>query len=218
MKKLPFVVVITVFLLAACGAPAGMLATATPILLPPSAVGAAATLTKAEEEAWQKVQCVDAQSLQAFLAAFPAGVEASDAKLYLALDRRIDEIRAKREKPSLVIPFEKLGERWQEWKKRQPDRGGVGYYLTQASMGIFTLPGCQMISMDAYGMPVTPTGDGSIAAFRTEGLKFEYLNSIVIQSAEGDIMHFGVIDGMGLVHLRGKGRVIMPDGEEIELP
>jgi hypothetical protein len=70
--------------------------------------------------------------LQAFLAAFPNGVKANDARLYLALSKRIDEIRSKREKSALVIPF-------------------------------------------------------------------------------------GVIDGMGLVHLRGKGKVIMPDGKGIEL-
>lgn len=212
---------LTVLFLTACSAPARMLAsnppTATPIAMPPTAIGTVATPTKAEEEAWQKVQCMDAQSLQAFLAAFPDGVKASDAELYLALYKRIDEIREKREKPSLVIPFEELGERWQDWKKRLPDRGGVGYFRNQASMGIFSLPGCQMISMDSYGMPITSTGDGSIAAFRTEGLKLEYLNSIFIQSAEGDIIHFGVIDEIGLVHLRGKGSVTMPDGEEIVL-
>ena len=212
---------LVVLLLMACVTPARILApkpqTATPILMPPTAVGTEATPSKVEQEAWQKVQCLDTQSLQAFLTAFPDGVKAGDAKLYLALNTRIDEIRAKRETSSLVIPFEKLGDRWQEWKKRLPDKGGVGYFRTQSSMGIFSLPGCQSISMDAYGMPITPTGDGSIAGFETEGLKFEYLNSIVIQSAEGDTLHFGVIDGMGLVHLRGQGKVTMPDGTEIDL-
>jgi hypothetical protein len=213
---------LAVFLLAACGAQAGAPAsgptTATPILLPPTVSGPAATPAAAEEDAWQKVQCADAQSLQTFLAAFPAGAEAGDANLYLALNRRMDEIRTKREKPALIIPFEKLGERWQDWKQRLPDKGGIGYFVTQDSMGIFSLPGCQTISMDAYGMPMTPTGDGSIAAFRTGGSKFEYLNSIVIQSAEGDILHFGVIDDIGLVYLRGRGSVFMPDGTQIQLP
>ncbi len=198
-------------------APTPLPSTATPILVPPTLVGALATPAQAEADAWQKVQCLDTASLQVFLTAFPDGAKAGDAKLYLALVARLAEIKANRAKSSLVIPFDALGDRWQEWKKRLPERGGVGYFATASSAGIFMLPGCHGISMDARGMPITPTGDGSIAAFRTEGQKLQYLNSISMQSAAGDILHFGVIDGVGLVHLRGKGNVTMPDGKEVEL-
>ncbi len=223
LKRLLYLIVLFLMvgmILSACGAsgasPRGS-SNPTPIPLPPTP-STTQTASGTEEDAWQKIQCGDVQSLQDFVTAFPDGVYTANINLYISIYKRMDEIKAGSVKSALVIPFADLGDRWQDWMKRQPGKGGIGYFLTESSMGIFFIPGCRTISMDNYGSPVTSTGDGSIAAFRTDGLDLEFLNSILIQSAPGDILHFGVIDGMGLVYLRGSGKVTLPNGSVVNLP
>lgn len=175
-----------------------------------------------EEKAWNEVNGMEPTSLKNFLEVFPDGKYVDEAKLYLSLHNKIDAIRSKREKPTFVIPFPKLGERWEEWKKRRPDKDAVGIFFRKTDLGvtmsISSLLGSGTISFDSYQTPITPTGDGSIVAFRTGGLKLVYIGSIIIECAGEEVMYFGVIHGVGLVHLHGKGKVIMPDSKEVQLP
>jgi len=173
----------------------------------------------AEEQAWAKVEEMEAESLEQFLKAFPNGEHAGEAKLYLSLHTKMAAIRAKKAKPAFVIPFEKLGQRWEGWKQRRPEKSAVGVYCNGSTIGIFAALGCMTISMDWSSMPITPTGDGSVLALKTYGLPFSYINGIVFQSAGGadSVLYFGVVHGVGLVHLHGKGKVIMPDGKEYQL-
>jgi len=172
----------------------------------------------AEAQAWAKLEEMDAASLEQFLKEFPEGQHAGEAKLYLSLHNKMAAIRAKKAKPSFVIPFEKLGQRWEGWKQRRPEKSAVGVYCNGSTIGIFAALGCMTISMDWSSMPITPTGDGSVLAIKTYGVKFSYINSIVFQTAGGEEpMYFGVVHGVGLVHLHGKGKVIMPDGKEYQL-
>lgn len=214
-------ILLAILSLTSCDTPVGGSETdglkVTPILLPPTPAGTVPTLAKDEEEAWLALQCGDVKSLQDYLVSYPNSTNSQDIELYLALYKRIDEIKNGQFESALIIPFTDLGDKWEDWKIRLPEKGAVGYFRTAASMGIFYIPACRSISMDSYGMPVTPTGDGSIVGFRTDGLQLVYINSIVMQSAEGDILHFAVIDELGLVHLRGKGTVTFSDGTKIEL-
>lgn len=169
--------------------------------------------------AWKEVKQMETPSLQSFLAVFPNGKYAEAARFALALHKRIAAIRSGKEKSALVIPFAQLGARWEGWKQRRPEKSAVGVYRNQSTIGVFPVLGCMTLSMDWSSLPITPTGDGSILALKTYGLKFAYINNIVFQSGSGkdDIIYFGVIYGLGLVHLQGAGKVILPEGKEITL-
>ncbi len=169
-----------------------------------------------EEHAWNEVQQMEAASLQSFLAAFPNGNYANEAKFYLSLHQKVAAIRSRKEKPVFVIPFALLGARWEGWQQRRPEKSAVGVYRSHSAIGIFPVLGCMTISMDWSAIPITPTGDGSILALKTYGLRFSYINNISFQSGsrEEDILHFGVVHAVGLVHVHGAGKVIMPDGKE----
>jgi hypothetical protein len=43
-------------------------------------------------------------------------------------------------------------------------------------------------------------------------------NGITIEAKGKNTLYFGMIEGHGLVHLLGSGRVTMPNGNIIELP
>jgi hypothetical protein len=174
-----------------------------------------------EEEAWDSVACMNVEALQSFVDSFPQGTYANNAKLYISLFQEIEAIKSDKMVPSFVIPFEQLGERWQTWKERMPGTDALGIYTKSISevieMGVFfALPGCRTVAFDE-GFPVTPTGDGSIAAFWTNGIKMEYINGIVIESYGEEVLYFAVIEGKGIVHLHGWGKVTMPDGVEYEV-
>ena len=64
-------------------------------------------------EAWNKIDDhVSAAALTAFVTKFPDSVEAADAKLYLGLAHKIEDIRSGKTKPDLVISFEALSSSW----------------------------------------------------------------------------------------------------------
>ena len=192
----------------------------TPTQIPTSTPKPSITTTPLpqEQEAWEKISCMDVQALQMFVESYPGGTHGNDAQLYLSLFQKIEAIKSGLVEPGFVIPFDQLGARWQGWKERRPDRGAVGIYRNSSSLGIFwAIPGCSTISMDEYGGPITPTGDGSILTIRTSGFKLEYLEGIVMESYGDDVLYFAVIEGKGLVHIHGWGKVTMPDGSEVEL-
>jgi hypothetical protein len=213
-----------ILLLSACSTPVPP--TATPAPIPPTSTPKPQiipTPTEPEREAWAEVQCLDSQSLEEFLESFPEGTHANDARLYLSLFQRIADIQSGLQEPGFAIPFDALGERWEEWKQRLPERGATGYAATESQNAVslsftFRFPGCGgSMAFDSQGTPVSPTGDGSIVTFETHDLKFEYLNSILIESPGEETLYFAVVEGIGFVHLHGRGKVTMPDGSEIEL-
>ncbi len=171
-----------------------------------------------EEQAWQQVRRMEAASLANFLVQFSDGKFAPDARLYLSLHKKIEALRAKKEKPAFVIPFTALEPKWSEWKQSRPEKDAVGMYINGSTAGVFRSLGSGGISLDSEGMVAAPTGDGSILAFRTQGLKYEYASAITFQTSGGmEIIYFGVVHGVGLVHLHGAGKVTMPDGKEVVL-
>ena len=176
---------------------------------------------------------------------------AKEKDVWSDLNKRIQLYRDKKEKPTFVIPFEKLGDRWKSWEKFNK-KGKLGYYAKKKStlievgllpmgsdkidvevgleygnwLGGWSLePGVQtytntsqfynlaLITMNTtteYVVPPhgrAPTGDGSIIAFKTDGLILLWLNFMKLISEEDSTLYFGVIKNLGgLVHLQGKGK------------
>jgi hypothetical protein len=180
-----------------------------------------------EAKAWEKVDSLNKQSLQDFLKQFPDGKYAQEAKLGISLQDKFAAIRDKKSKPAATITFDALGQRWQSWTKRNPDKGVIGYFAKKGekftSLGWFSpltggsTPGGNSVSFDGSGVMVSPTGDGSIIGFRTDGLKYEWLGGVVFQGSGDDPMFFGVLGGTGLVHLSGAGKITLPDGKTVDV-
>ena len=181
--------------------------------------------SKKQEKAWGEVNSMDATSLHGYLETFPDGQHADEAKIYLSMHNKIAAIKNNQEKPDFVIPFQQFGERWESWKKSKPEKGILGIFVGKTdfglSKGVFRAMGGGKTSfgvyLDAYGTPAAPTGEGSIIAFQTNGLKLEYIGSIIFETPGDEAIYFGVVHGVGLVHLHGEGKVTMPDGTEAEL-
>jgi hypothetical protein len=182
-----------------------------------------------EQKAWEEVDSLNKQSVEQFLKQFPSGELAKQAKVALELQDRMAAIRDGKSKFDFVISFAVLGDRWKDWQERNPDKGVVGYYAAKGekynTLGWFSpgplsggkTGGRGTISFDARGLLTSPTGDGSIVAFRTGGLKFELFRGLVFETPGDEPMYFGVAAGKGLVHLSGGGKVTLPDGKTTDL-
>jgi len=176
-----------------------------------------------EQKAWELVNSFDAQSVGDFLKQFPAGELAAQAKVALELQSRLAKIRAGKSKGDFVIPFAAFGNTWKEWQQTRPDRGVVGYFAASqgnySTLGWFSpapmsggkTPGANEMSFDSNGILISPTGDGSIIAFRTQGLKLELLQGVIFQTPGDEPMYFAVVAKKGLVHLKGQGSVTLPN-------
>ena len=116
-----------------------------------------------------------------------------------------------------VIPFDQLEPTWSNWKKYGIS-GKLGLYWKKSDRGAVygVMPeGLDAISFDSRGQPVPPTKDGSVIFFETDGLQYEWLNKLVIQT-DGRVS-FNVVEGKGLVHASGKGLCTLPDGKTVSL-
>ncbi len=180
-------------------------------------------------QAWKLVDSLDAQSLQSFLKQFPQGERSGHAKEALALLGRFAAIRQGGQTEAVLVPSEDLGQTWKDWQKKCPDTGVIGYFIRKGdkadTLGWFTpgpfsggkTPARKSYSFDNRGVLTGPTGDGSIIAFRTGGLRFELSEGIAFETPGTDPVYFGVWEGRGLVHLGGAGRVTLPNGKSLEL-
>jgi len=186
------------------------------------------TSQKTEEDAWINTYIFSKKALVNFLAQYPSGKYATRTILYISLCEKMESLGEKKKKPEFVIPFEKLGHIWEQCRKINKERKTekaivgllVGMVRGEEMVGyeIRRNAGPGPILIDIHNRPILPTKDGSIIFFKTDGLKYEFLNGIVIQGISDEAIYFGVIEGIGLVHLRGRGKVITPDGKEVELP
>lgn len=168
----------------------------------------------AAKEAWNKVDEMDITQLNNFLKKFPRSSYTSQAKFDLSLHQKVADIKSGKARSALVIPFEKLGVRWKSWCSSNPKRGALGIFRNDSGAGIFRALGCATMSTDYSGMFMVPTGDGSILAIQTNGLKYSYIGNIVFESEKGGTLYFAVIKDKGLVHIYGKGKVTIP-GEKV---
>jgi len=182
-----------------------------------------------EQKAWEEVDSLNKESLQGFLKTFPDGKIAQQAKTAIELQDKVAAIKTGKSKPDFTISLDVLGSRWTAWQKRMPEKGVVGYF-TKKGEGMSTLgwfspeplsggktPGRGTCSFDERGILVSPTGDGSIVAFSTDGLKFELFAGLVFETPTEEPIYFAVMDGKGLVHIKGAGKVTLPDGKTTDL-
>jgi hypothetical protein len=196
-----------------------------------------------EQTAWQDVDSLSKPSLQGFLKKFPNGELAKQAQVAVALQDKLAGIREGTAKADLTIPLERLGEKWKQWQKSKPGKGVMGY-LMKTGVEIHTtgagkvktsyseinpvrsfcpepLSGGKTVGrpplVEQQGILAGPTGDGSILAFRTDGSKYELFPGIVFETPGKEPMYFAVVAGKGLVHLKGTGKVTLPDGKTADL-
>ena len=158
-------------------------------------------------------------AVKVFVDQFPNGTYAEEAGFVLSLHDKIADVKAGKTTPALVIPFEKLGKRWKHWMKWNTRRAAIGAWGNESKSGMFAALGCRSgLCTDYSGRFMAPTGDGSIIVIETDGAPYAYLDDILFQSEKKGRLYFAVIHGKGLVHLQGKGKVTMPDGNETLLP
>ena len=182
-----------------------------------------------EQKAWEEVNSLDKESLKNFLKRFPDGELAAQANVAIELQDKFTQIKEGRSKGAFIISLDQLGDTWKGWQKRNASTGVIGYFTEKGekynTLGWFSpdplgggkTPGGNTISFDSRGLMTSPTGDGSIIAFRTGGLEFQLFSNLVFQTPGDEPMYFGVLEGKGLVHLMGKGTVKLPDGTTKEL-
>lgn len=179
-----------------------------------------------DETAWEQTDKVSDESLQKYLTQFPEGKHAKDAGTFLALAKQVQSIAAGTIKPGVVIPFEALGKQWRVAGAKE----GVAFsYNRTEKKDAMTGAFWRSPSLDYEGVRSgargtfsdqfysrwpenAPTGNGSIIAFDTQGEECPLRAAPVIVSDKGSIVYFGVVEKIGLVHLSGKGRVILADG------
>jgi hypothetical protein len=182
-----------------------------------------------EQKAWEEVDSFNKQSLKDFMERFPESNLAQQAKTAIELQDKLAALNERMSEPDFAISLDMLGEKWKEWQKRTPGKGIIGYF-TKKSEGISKLgwfspkpfsggktPRQDTFSFDERGILISPTGDGSIVAFRTYGLKFELFKGLLFETPGDEPMYFGVIEGKGLVYLKGTGKVTLPNGKTINL-
>jgi hypothetical protein len=192
-----------------------------------------AAAAKLADEAWAGVNCLERDSLSRFLAAFPESPHASEAKLALAAAERFNAIQSKESVPEYVIPFQKLGGKWNDWKRYNLGLGVVGYLAKPerlpngqsiVSIGYFPpftggkTPGYRTMAMDNDSVPVIPSADGSIAAFKTGGVQYGWVGGFTVTTPGDNPVVFGVLNGVGLVYLAGVAEIREPDGSLVSLP
>lgn len=179
-----------------------------------------------EEKSWKIIDKTSPDSLNAYLKKYPEGIYSNKAKKYLSLFDKIEDFKNKKSEPNFIIPFNKLGENWKNLGKK-----GYVSFLYNREMkdsDVLTVTFWRWPNIDFSGIASgatgsfadmdfsnwvnsSPTGDGSIIGFHTNGEECPVRNSVVIVSEKDNIVYFGVIADIGLVHLDGKGKVIYPD-------
>ncbi len=184
------------------------------------------TLKTAEQKAWEEVDSLNKQSLQDFLTQFPDGTLASQAKLAIELQDKIAGIKNGNLSGVFTIPIAVLGKEWTVWQEFNPKRGVGGYSLDEKGRlgGLRPAPlsggktyAAARIHQQHRLWALMPAGDGSILALRTSGRTFEVFKGLVFETPGNEPLYFGVIEGKGWVHLKGVGKVTLPDGKTTEL-
>jgi hypothetical protein len=165
--------------------------------------------------AWYDIEdklAIDA--LESFIAKYPNAKQMNDAKLYIALSRQLTSIKGKKTPKIYFIPWNKLPDIWKQWRRNYSFRS-----ITIFQGEALALPDGFSARFDAAGQPVLPSKEGSILIFEpsTPNTRFTdvgeiLLGGIIIEAKSKDRIYFGISDKLGLVHLRGECKVIMPDG------
>ena len=183
-----------------------------------------------EERAWIAVEKGSVASLEKYLAKRPRGSRYKEATLFLPLAKRLEGIATGKIQAAVTIPLEEYGE---DWKPSDRKVGAaVSYNRTQRigeHTGGFWLYGSPDFEDPAVFSPGkfgdgafsrwplnVRAGNGSLIAFDTAGDECPLRERPIIVSEKNNIVYFGVVDGVGLVHIAGAGRVIFKDGKVVK--
>ncbi len=189
-----------------------------------TALAQAETKTRTlEDTAWSKVDALKKASLERYLKEFPKGTHSDEATRYLAMHKKMSDVKEGKAKLTSGITEEQLGSTWKAWKKQYPYVESCGVFVKKTdsgtTMGTFDPVGGGAtpsgMAFDENQNPMLPTGDGSIVGMKTGGIKMHYLG-LVFETPDEQAMIFGVVENVGLVHLGGVGKVTLADGKVIE--
>lgn len=166
-----------------------------------------------DEALWRSIDIFSSTSLNKYISEMPKGKYIDKAQNYLFLQKKIQEYKNMKNKPSFTIPFEKLEPDWRNWRKRMSYLAGVSILSKKGKIFFYPLHPSQGVGFDEYGA-IGPTKNESILMFAT---KFS-ISEIVFEGASEDPLYFVVLDKLGLVYLSGKGTCTFPNGKTVSFP
>ena len=196
---------------------------------------------------YEALDVFDTKALEEWLQKYPKSKYTAQVKLALELQSIIGKVKAGESKPQLVIPFSGSAEFWKESQELLPERGMLGIgkamktpsgkdlkQLTDGKEPAFFafspipdrmfrvrhLNGAQISTHDEVliltGLPAYPTGNGSIIAWLSKDKAWPMMSHYSIRTGDSPV-YFGIIEDLGLVHLKGKGTVTNKDDNSVEI-
>lgn len=183
------------------------------------------------EREWMAVDKTSSAGLQAYLDKKPRGSRHKEATALLPVAKKLEAILSGAEKPTVSIPFETYGERKTSLEKRLAvavsydkkrrfgtDAGACWSYRSvefEDASG-FTKGVHAQLAYAAWPRTCW-AGPGSILAFDSGGEQCPSDKLPVVVTGKNNVVYFGVVEGMGYVHLNGEGRLVYPDGKIVPL-
>jgi hypothetical protein len=175
-----------------------------------------------QEKEWEKTDRYSTNAVKAFLACYPKGDMSDVIRERLALMQQMEAIQDGNQS-SLVIPFSMLAPWVEKWAEQNNEKTVALYSavkererITYGVESTLAEPGA--VTIMRRGFMCAPLGQGTIIAFRTNGLKFTWPEGITFVSDANSTLFFGVLPKKGgLVFLKGKGKFIKLDGKEVTL-
>lgn len=181
------------------------------------------------ERKWMAVDKTSSSALQAYLDLKPKGSRHKEATTLLPIVKKLEAITAGTAKPTVVIPSRHYGDDVEihnqklavaisyDRKKRVGndigacwDYDSIDYESRRSfSKGVFAHGAYASWPGRFRGAP------GSILAFDSGGERCPSEKYPVIVTTKRNIVYFGLIKGVGFVHLAGEGEVVYPDGKTV---
>lgn len=187
-----------------------------------------------QEREWIALDKTSSAALQAYVDRKPPGSRQKQAAVLLPVAKKLEAFIAGKEKPVLAIALDVYGERNPGMAKKNARAisyngtlkvdGDVGACWTYGSVDFespssFTKGNYAHISYASWPGS-SQFAPGSILAIDSGGdrcphnkMSVPYNRMPVIVSAKHNVVYFGVVQDVGLVHLAGEGEVVWPDGK-----
>ncbi len=177
---------------------------------------------KEMETEWDKIDRFSVETVRNFIARFPKEKIPKEILDRSELMNTMEAIESGKAS-SVVIPFSSLAPWVEKWAKENTEKTVILYVAKKEGKNTVyrvgtTLaePGAQTIMRRGFMCP--PMGRGTIVAFRTNGLKFQWPEGGTIVSEGNSTLYFGILPKKaGLVLLKGKGNFITNDNKTIRL-
>ncbi len=184
------------------------------------------------EREWIAVDKTSSAELQAYLDKKPRRPRIKEATELLPIAKKLEAILSGAEKPGVVIPYEAYGKQRniaveklrtgavsydKSWRSGKEVRACWTYRSVEFDDKSGFTKGVFADSTYAAWPRLSSAGPGSILAFDSGGDQCPSERLPVIVTGRNEIVYLGVVDGVGYVHLGGKGQVVYPDGKAVPL-